>query len=54
MCVCALTRIVATAMSQVYKLVTPHFLYTLRMNANARTTLVNQGGIVEVSARFLA
>jgi hypothetical protein len=40
------------AMPQVYKLITPHFLYTLRMNANARTTLVNQGGIVEVTASF--
>ena len=37
---------------QVYKLLTPHFVYTLRMNANARTTLINQPqkttGILEV------
>jgi hypothetical protein len=37
-------------MPQVYKLLTPHFVYTLRMNANARSALVNQTGLLEVSA----
>ena len=43
------------ALAQVYKLITPHFLYTLRMNANARSTLINQDpltGILEVIACF--
>ena len=36
---------------QVYKLLTPHFMFTLRMNANARTTLTNVTGILEVNSR---
>ena len=38
-------------MLQVYKLLTPHFVFTLRMNANARTTLTNVTGILEVNIR---
>jgi hypothetical protein len=41
----------SVAPPQVFKLLSPHFVYTLRMNANARSTLINQTGILEVSAR---
>ena len=41
---------VVDALSQVFKLLSPHFVFTLRMNANARSTLINQTGILEVSA----
>ena len=33
--------------SQVFQLMQPHFLYTLDINANARSTLINAGGTVE-------
>ena len=32
---------------QVYKLMVPHWAFTLRINANARSILVNAGGLVE-------
>ena len=31
-----------------YKLLQPHFRYTMRINCAARTSLINAGGIVEV------
>ena len=37
----------ATARPQVYKLMLPHFRYTLQINANARNSLINAGGIIE-------
>jgi hypothetical protein len=32
---------------QVYKLMVPHWAYTLEINANARAALINAGGIIE-------
>ena len=32
---------------QVFQLMQPHFRYTLDINANARSTLINADGIVE-------
>jgi lipoxygenase/linoleate 9S-lipoxygenase len=32
---------------QVYKLMLPHFRYTMNINASARSSLINAGGIIE-------
>jgi hypothetical protein len=32
---------------QVYKLMMPHWALTMQINANARASLVNAGGVVE-------
>ena len=32
---------------QLYKLLEPHFRYTLRINCNARAALISAGGIIE-------
>ena len=32
---------------QVFQLLQPHFRYTLAINANARSSLINAGGVVE-------
>jgi len=42
----AMRRQISTA-HPVYKLMLPHFRYTMNINAAARSTLVNAGGIVE-------
>jgi lipoxygenase/linoleate 9S-lipoxygenase len=34
-------------MGQVFKLMQPHFRYTMNINSNARNTLINAGGVVE-------
>ena len=34
-------------MHTIYKLLHPHFRYTLEINARARQSLVNAGGIIE-------
>ncbi|EFJ46750.1 hypothetical protein VOLCADRAFT_105416 [Volvox carteri f. nagariensis] len=38
-----------SAMHPVYKLMLPHFRYTLNINRNARGSLVNAGGLIEKS-----
>jgi hypothetical protein len=38
---------------QVFQLLQPHFRYTLSINANARSSLINAGGVVEKVALFL-
>ena len=37
---------------QVFQLLQPHFRYTLSINANARSSLINAGGVVEKVAPF--
>ena len=37
---------------QVFQLLQPHFRYTLAINANARSSLINAGGVVEKVAPF--
>jgi hypothetical protein len=32
---------------QVYKLMMPHWAFTMQINANARSSLINAGGIIE-------
>eukprot|EP00245_Coleochaete_scutata_P002442 TRINITY_DN1320_c0_g5_i1.p1 TRINITY_DN1320_c0_g5~~TRINITY_DN1320_c0_g5_i1.p1 ORF type:complete len:954 (-),score=179.98 TRINITY_DN1320_c0_g5_i1:764-3625(-) len=41
------TRRHISAMHPVYKLLMPHFRFTLNINKNARQTLINNGGIIE-------
>ena len=36
-----------SAMHPIYRLLHPHFRYTLEINARARQSLVNAGGIIE-------
>jgi hypothetical protein len=43
------TRRELSPLNPVYKLLEPHFRYTMRINANARKVLINAGGIVEQS-----
>ncbi|GLC42161.1 hypothetical protein PLESTM_001298800 [Pleodorina starrii] len=38
-----------SVMHPVHKLMAPHFRYTLNINANARSSLINAGGIIERS-----
>jgi hypothetical protein len=42
-------NILLTRPLQVYKLMVPHFRYTLNINRNARSSLINAGGIIEKS-----
>ncbi|CAL8468388.1 g7928 [Coccomyxa elongata] len=41
------TRRQLSALHPVYQLMQPHFRYTFNINANARGTLINAGGVVE-------
>lgn len=43
------TRRELSSLNPVFKLLEPHFRYTMRINANARKVLINGGGIVEQS-----
>lgn len=36
-----------SAVHPVFKLMLPHFRYTLNINSNARTSLINGGGVIE-------
>eukprot|EP00245_Coleochaete_scutata_P012564 TRINITY_DN4898_c0_g1_i1.p1 TRINITY_DN4898_c0_g1~~TRINITY_DN4898_c0_g1_i1.p1 ORF type:complete len:946 (-),score=203.41 TRINITY_DN4898_c0_g1_i1:850-3687(-) len=46
---CIAARRQLSALHPVYKLLMPHFRFTLNINRNARQTLVSQGGIIEKS-----